>query len=179
MAGKEKEKTEAPPAEEKAPKKGLPIKAIVVALAVVVMEVATVGVTVMMSGGPKTSMAHVPQTQSQEEEKPKEKDAEVKLMDASLANAKHGANRLFLYNLAVVAKVGEKEKEKAKALFEEHDAEIKDRIRTIVASSSPEIMDEPGLETLRRQIKYQLDQDLGKDVIKDLLIPKCTPTPVN
>ena len=172
MAGKEEKKSEAPAAEAAAPKKGLPIKAIAVAVAVVVMEVATVGVTVMMSGGPKRVVAAPPTTAPAEVH---EKDAEVKLVDAKLPNSKRGANRLYLYDLSVVAKVAEKEKEKTKALFEERDAEIKDRIRTIIASSLPEALDEPGLETLRRQIKYQLEQDIGKDIIKDLLIPKCTP----
>ena len=60
-------------------------------------------------------------------------------------------------------------------LLKERSAEIKDKIRTIIASSDRKSLSEPGLETLRRQIMYQLEQDLGKDLIKDLLIPKCTP----
>lgn len=173
MAGKEAAKAEAPASEAAAaPKSGKSMKAIIVAVAIVALEGATVGVTMMMAGGPKRVVADTPATAPAEVH---EKDAEVKLVEAKLPNAKHGPNRLYLYDLSVVAKVSEKEKEKAKGLFEERDAEIKDRIRTIIASSLPEALAEPGLETLRRQIKYQLEHDIGKDIIKELLIPKCTP----
>jgi flagellar basal body-associated protein FliL len=177
MAGKEKEagKPEAAAAEGAAPekKKGLPMKAIIVAVAVVVLEAATVGVTMMMSGGPKKVVADTPASAPAEEKK--EKEAEVKLMDGRLPNKKMGSGRLYLFDISVVAKVNDKDKEHIKALIEEKDAEIKDRIRTIVASSGAEALDEPGLETLRRQIKYQLEHDLGKDTIKEILIPKCIP----
>jgi flagellar basal body-associated protein FliL len=155
-------------------KKGLPKKAIIVAVAVVILEVATVGVTVMMSGGPQKIMADPPTTATKPAEEHKEKEAEVKLMDGRLPNRRN-AGRLYLYDMSVVAKVYEKNKEKVKGLIEEMDAEIKDRIRTIVASSGAEALDEPGLETLRRQIKYQLEHDLGKDMIVEILIPKCIP----
>jgi len=102
-----------------------------------------------------------------------EKDAEVPIIEAKLPNNQTG--RLFLYDLNVVAKVSEKEKTKVEELLKERQAEVKDRIRTIIASSDPKSLSEPGLETLRRQLSYQLEQDLGHDLIKELLIPKCTP----
>ena len=124
----------------------------------------------MMAGGPKRVIAEVPATAPKEVV---ERDAEVKILEAKLPNNLRG--RLFLYDLQVVAKVDEKNKVKVTELFAERDAEIRDRIRTIIASSDPKSLEEPGLETLRRQIGYQLEQDLGKDLIKELLIPKCTP----
>ena len=42
-----------------------------------------------------------------------------------------------------------------------YDALIQDRVRTIIAESDPDKLgggSEPGLETLRRQVKYQLDE---------------------
>ena len=59
---------------------------------------------------------------------------------------------------------------------------IKDRIRTIIAQSDPEKLgggSEPGLETLRRQVKYQLDEIVGEGVIDEVVVPKCIPFPVN
>ena len=72
--------------------------------------------------------------------------------------------------------------EKTKAILTDRAALIKDRIRTIIAQSDPEKLgggSEPGLETLRRQIKYQLDEIVGEGVIDEVVVPKCIPFPVN
>lgn len=173
MAAKKEEAKPAessPPAED-APKKKLPVKAIGIALFVVLLEGATIGGTMMVSGGPKRAQAiDVPTTAPQAVV---EKDVEVPIIEAKLPNAQRG--KLYLYDLQVVAKVSEKNKVSVTELLNERASEIKDRIRTIVASSDPNSLSEPGLETLRRQINYQLEQDLGRDMIKELLIPKCTP----
>jgi flagellar basal body-associated protein FliL len=151
------------------PKKGGK-KTVIVAAVVVLLEVATVGVTMMMAGGPRRAVAETPTTAKAEAA---EKDVEVKIIDAKLPNAQGG--RLYLYDLQVVAKIGEKSKDKTAELLTEREAQIKDHIRTIIAGFKPESLTEPGLETLRRQIAYQLEQDLGKDLVKEVLIPKCTP----
>ena len=55
---------------------------------------------------------------------------------------------------------------------------IRDRIRTIIAESDPEKLgggSEPGLETLRRQVKYQLDVIVGEGLIDEVIVPKCIP----
>ena len=55
---------------------------------------------------------------------------------------------------------------------------IKDRVRTIIAQSDPEKLgggSEPGLETLRRQVKYQLDEIIGDGMVDDVVVPKCIP----
>ena len=161
----------APAAEEKsAPKKKGGMKMIVAAALVVLLEVGTVVVTVKMSSGPAQVLAGPPATATAAAV---EKDVEVKLVEAKLSNSQSG--RLWLYDMQVVAKVSEKSKEKLTALFAEHESEIRDRIRTIIASSDPKSLAEPGLETIRRQIAYQLEQDIGKDLVKEVLIPKCTP----
>lgn len=147
------------------------MKMIILAVAVVAMEAGTVGATMMLSGGPKrAAAAEVPASMPAKEI---EKDVEVPILEAKLPNNRDG--RLYLYDLQVVAKVSEKRKEEATELLKERAAEVKDRIRTIIASSDTKSLSEPGLETLRRQVNYQLEQDLGKDLIKELLIPKCTP----
>jgi flagellar basal body-associated protein FliL len=58
------------------------------------------------------------------------------------------------------------------------DALIKDRIRTIIAQSDPDKLgggSEPGLETLRRQVKYQLDEIIGDGMVDEVLVPRCIP----
>jgi flagellar basal body-associated protein FliL len=161
----------APAAEEKdVPRKSGGMKMIVAAAVVVLLEAGTVAVTVKLSSGPRPVIAETPATAMAAAV---DKDAEVKLVEAKLYNSQSG--KLWLYDLQVVAKVSEKNKEKVSELFAEHESEIRDRIRTIVASSDPKSLAEPGLETIRRQIAYQLEQDIGKELVKEVLIPKCTP----
>ena len=71
----------------------------------------------------------------------------------------------------------EYEKQMKEAL-KEREGLIKDRVRTIIAQSDPEKLvggSEPGLETLRRQVKYQLDTIIGEGMIEEVLVPKCIP----
>jgi flagellar basal body-associated protein FliL len=151
------------------PKKGT-LKIAIAAMIVVLLEVGTVFVTMKVSGGPKTVIAEPTATAPAEKI---EKDTEVKLIDAKLPNIQSG--KIYMYDLQVVVKVLEKNKEKITDLFAEKEAEIRDHVRTIIASADPQALAEPGLETLRRQINYQLEQDLGKELIKEVLLPKCTP----
>ena len=63
-----------------------------------------------------------------------------------------------------------------KQTIEDRGALIRDRIRTIIAQSDPEKLvggAEPGLETFRRQVKYQLDEIIGDGMIEEVLVPKC------
>ena len=174
MANEKPAAAPAPAADDKdAPKKKGGLKMIIVAAAVVLLEVGTVVVTIKMASGPKPVIAQPVTTAPAEKV---EKDAEVKIIDAKLPNTQSG--RLYLYDLAVVAKISEKNKEKVTALIAERESEIRDQIRTIIASSDSQSLAEPGLETLRRKISYQLEQDVGKDgkdMLKEILIPKCTP----
>ena len=166
---------EAPAAAAEAPKKNSMVKMGIVAAVVLVLEGATVAGTMMLSSGPKKVVAEVPVKAVE----PEQKDVEVDLVKDRLPNNVGG--RLCMYDLQIVAKVNEKDKVKATELFAERDAETRDHVRTIIASSDPKSLNEPGLETLRRQIAYQLAQDLGKDgkdLVKEILIPQCTPKPV-
>ena len=67
---------------------------------------------------------------------------------------------------------------KVKDKFKDNKALIEDRVPTIIAESDPEKLgggSEPGLETLRRQVKYQLDGIVGEGVIEEVLVPRCIP----
>jgi flagellar basal body-associated protein FliL len=158
------------PAKEGA-KKGAGMKMAIAAVVVLALEGGTIGVTMKMAGGPQKVTAEVPVATQ-----PAERDAEIELIDAKLPNGVSG--RLYVYDLAVVIKVAEKKKPDVTNLCNERKAEIRDQVRTIIASSDPKSLAEPGLETIKRQIGYQLEQDIGKDLIKEVLIPKCTAIPV-
>ena len=104
--------------------------------------------------------------------------AEVPLLEARFPNKRSG--RAFLYDIKIVLSVKKESADKVKAIVAEHDALIQDRVRTIIAETDPEKLGggaEPGLETLRRQVKYQLDEIVGDGLIDDVLIPQCLPFP--
>lgn len=101
---------------------------------------------------------------------------ELQLVDFRAPNKVSG--RTFLYDVNIVVTTSMATSDKVKDLISGRDALIKDRVRTIIAELDPEKLgggSEPGLETLRRQVKYQLDQILGDGLIDDVLVPRCIP----
>ncbi|HVT88378.1 MAG TPA: hypothetical protein VHD56_05965 [Tepidisphaeraceae bacterium] len=106
----------------------------------------------------------------------KKKSVEVPVIDFRAPNQKTG--RKFLYDVTIFAVTKGEYKERVEGVLKERDALIKDRVRTIIAQSDPEKLgggEEPGLETLRRQVKYQLDDIVGEGMIDEVLVPRCIP----
>jgi flagellar basal body-associated protein FliL len=86
--------------------------------------------------------------------------------------------RTFLYDVAIYVSVKGEKIEEMKKMLEQRKALITDRVRTIIAQSDPEKLgggSEPGLETLRRQVKFHLDEILGEGAIEEVLVPRCIP----
>lgn len=110
----------------------------------------------------------------------KKKRVELPVVDFRAPNKQSG--RMFLYDVTIVVQIRADAEEKTKGILTDRAALIKDRIRTIIAQSDPEKLgggSEPGLETLRRQIKYQLDEIVGDGIIDEVFVPRCIPFPVN
>ncbi|HEX2972372.1 MAG TPA: hypothetical protein VHP11_08560 [Tepidisphaeraceae bacterium] len=103
------------------------------------------------------------------------KNIELKVLEFKTPNKQSG--RTYLYDLSIYILTKGANKAKLEPLITERDALIKDRIRTIVAQSDPEKLggSEPGLETLRRQVKTQLEDILGEGLIEEVLVPRCIP----
>jgi flagellar basal body-associated protein FliL len=104
------------------------------------------------------------------------KTVEVQVVDFKALNRANG--RMMLYSTSIFVVTKAENEDKVKDKFKDNKALIEDRIRTIIAESDPEKLDgasEPGLETLRRQVKYQLDGILGDGVIEEVLVPQCIP----
>jgi hypothetical protein len=104
------------------------------------------------------------------------KFVELQVVDFKAPNKVSG--RTFLFDVTVFAVTKGDHGEKVKTALKDREALIKDRIRTIIAQSDPEKLmgsAEPGLETLRRQVKYQLDAIIGEGLIEEVLVPKCIP----
>lgn len=106
----------------------------------------------------------------------KRKTVEVNVLDFKAPNKLSG--RTFLYDVSIYLVTKHDHAESVKQTIKDREALIKDRIRTIIAQSDPEKLgggSEPGLETLRRQVKYQLDEIIGEDMISEVLVPRCIP----
>jgi flagellar basal body-associated protein FliL len=102
--------------------------------------------------------------------------AELLVIEMRAPNKLSG--RTFLYDLSIYVVVKGDHKDKVKADLEARKAMISDRIRTIVSRTNPEKLNgeqEPGLETFRRQVKFQLEEILGPDLIEEVLVPRCIP----
>jgi len=101
---------------------------------------------------------------------------EIQLLDARFPNKQSG--HTFLYDIEIYVSVKQEASDKVKKAIGDHDALIKDRVRTIIAQLDPDKLgggSEPGLETLRRQVKYQLEEIVGEGSIDDVLVPRCIP----
>lgn len=141
----------------------------------------------MLGGGPAEAGAHAAKTHLEyddhgnpivhaEGELTAEEFAEVVVGSFRSPNRLNG--RTYLYNLEISARVKADVKAKVDAKLSNSTALVKDRMNRIVASIDPEKLNgaaEPGLETLRRQVKYQLDLIVGDGLIEEVLIPQCIP----
>lgn len=88
------------------------------------------------------------------------------------------SGRTFLYDVSIYVSVKGEHQKTVEETIKAKDALVQDRVRTIIAQSDPEKLgggSEPGLETLRRQVKHQLDEILPEGMIVEVLIPRCIP----
>ncbi|HET6247254.1 MAG TPA: hypothetical protein VFE47_06085 [Tepidisphaeraceae bacterium] len=106
----------------------------------------------------------------------KKRPVELPVVDFRALNRRSG--QTFLYDVAIVATTKAQTEEIVKKKIAERLNLIRDRVRTIIAESDPDKLgggSEPGLETLRRQVKFQLDEIIGEGLIDEVLVPKCIP----
>ncbi len=112
------------------------------------------------------------------EKKKVDKDhaVELNVVDFKAPNTQNG--RRYLYDVSVYVSVKAEFETKVKDRIKDRDALIKDRMRTIIGQMDPEKLgggSEPGLETLRRQVKSQLEIIIGDGMIDEVLVPRCIP----
>jgi flagellar basal body-associated protein FliL len=102
--------------------------------------------------------------------------SEVEVVTLKASNKQSG--RTFFYDVQIKVVTKSAHEEKVKSLIASRAGLIQDRIRTIIAQSEPSKLQgetEPGLETLKRQVKYQLDEIIGEGYVDEVLVPRCTP----
>jgi flagellar basal body-associated protein FliL len=101
---------------------------------------------------------------------------EVNLVDFKALNKLSGHS--YLYDVRIDVTTKPEFSDRVTQAIKDRDGLIKDRVRTIIAELDPDKLgggSEPGLETLKRQVKYQLDEMLGDGLIEEVLVPRCIP----
>jgi flagellar basal body-associated protein FliL len=80
--------------------------------------------------------------------------------------------KLYVYHLQVAAIVQRTAAQNLKQMVESRAATIRDRVNTVIRRADPKFLNEPGLETIRRQIKFELDKVFGnQELIQEVLLP--------
>lgn len=101
-------------------------------------------------------------------------DVEIEIADFMAPNAKKG--RVFVYEMKIAARVAGSDVERLKVLLKEQRLTISDRLNNLVRAADPQILTEDGLETLKRQMRFEINNILGdEDLIRMILIPKLMP----
>jgi len=97
--------------------------------------------------------------------------AEIELPECRPTNRMSG--KLVLFRLRVSILVSAAAAEKAKALVESNKARISDRLNFVIRSADPQHLNEPGLESVKRRIKHELDRvACDEALIQEVLIPE-------
>lgn len=115
-------------------------------------------------------------TQQQNTEKP-----EVIIAKMKVPNRVTG--KTYIYDVEVAATInvsGDKPTAEFKQEFEQklqqHQNAISDRLSALIRAADPKYLDEPGLVTVRRQIKVELNKILkDEEVLDEILLPRWTP----
>lgn len=131
---------------------------------------------IMFAPGPLEAVAENPPEQGPVEEVAQEElavpeTAEVDLADCRPSNKVTG--KLITFRLRVSALVRASDAERAAALVKANQARINDRVNFVIRSADPHHLNEPGLETVKRRIKHELDGILGDEkLLLEILIPE-------
>ncbi len=120
-----------------------------------------------LSGEPEASLAGAgAEKASPEDTEP----VEIPLADCRPTNSQRG--KLVTLHVRVTALVSASDLKRAKEMVEARQARIEDRVNRVIRSAEPKHLDEPGLETIRRRLKYEFDGIFGDEqLIKEVLIP--------
>ena len=147
----------------------LPLKAMVILLAVMLLEGAIISVFFIMKGGPSPAEGSDPIAET--EKSVNNNYAEVMLVqDFQVDNYMAGRSRMIV-TLEVAAKVEIADKEKMTMSVDEHRKEILNSVRVLVSSAQPDQIKDPKLEVIKRKIKSGIEEIVGEDMIQEILVP--------
>ncbi len=95
---------------------------------------------------------------------------EVELCEVDAFNRKEG--KLHVYSMKLSAMVAAEDAESVAAFVEARAASISDRVQLVIRSADPQHLNDPSLEMVKRQIKQELNNLIGKELIEELLVSK-------
>jgi len=108
--------------------------------------------------------------------KPWEESLELPVASVRVPNS-NGA-RTMLYSVKVVARANQKDKDKVEEFLKKRKSTIEDTIGRVIRSAEEKHLAEPGLETLKRQVRFEINALAGDEhMIEQILIPECMPLP--
>jgi len=160
--------------EEKAPKKGLGIKMLGIMAALMIAEGAGVYFLVSMTAGSNSSAMSIEGTEDQERQQTKE----VLLIEDRFQNVSSGT--VWLWDTSIYLQIRNKNAEKVEKIMLQREAEIKEGVAKIFRRAEDRhLRDDPGLDTIVRQLTAYLNDVFGTDkdelpLIERIIIPKCT-----
>ena len=98
-------------------------------------------------------------------------DAELALVECDAINRKSGQS--IVVHISISVRVTAGDQEHAARLIEKRQDTLKDRVQMILRSAEPQHLNEPNLDTLKRQVKFEVDKILEDDkLILEVLIPQ-------
>lgn len=102
----------------------------------------------------------------------------VEMTVADLRVHNRNAARPMLYNVKVAVTVHHSNKQKMDEFLKNRASTIEDVMSRVLRSADETLMNEPGLESLRRQLRFELNTLIGDETtIEKLLVPSFTPLP--
>lgn len=175
----EVEQTAAEESPKAAPKKGLPLKTIVVVLGLLFVEAAVVVGVVTFTGTPDTVQGGELELTPIDE---LESISEMMIVRDKFPN--HHTGRVWLWDIEIQVQVKSKHKERVERVIQERGAEIKTGISQIIRTAHQNHLQEPNLETLTRQFTQYLREMFGSDAdgeerIQRVLLPQCVGFPAD
>ena len=168
---------------EPAPKKGLPIKTIIILAVFLVVEAATVLFFMMAAGSPSPVQA---ENTLPDDTAVQKQPVEELLIKSKFVNTLKGET--IIYDTQVYVVVRRQYQDKVRLDIEEMKARINTDIANIIRRAPPSHFSEPTHATLARQIKAALDKRLlaydekennSKPVVMEVLISRLTPYKAN
>lgn len=177
-----KEPPAKPAAEEQASaKKGLPIKTIGIVAVLLVVEAAAMFFVLGATGKPKTTeAAHVDPHGDPKSDK--DKPVEINVVKERFPNNSTG--RPWIWDAEIVIQVKAADAERVQGVIDSRAAEIRTGIGRIWRTAQQAHFNEPGLETLTRQVTAFLDGLLGPDAeghsyLRRVLVARCVGYPTD